>query len=250
MSQSQLENISLVTQASEPPLTATNTAHTANTASNASNISSTSGFNGYKPTLVKASKEDKEGLRMSDKENTEAQQNQEIRNNSSFRDKRNSYRINTSANSANSANSNSKTDLNRSIDIVSSTVARIEQLYLLVERNFVYRPNIEFLINAMIETGKFDAQRVAENICTVFSEKEPTNNRKSAIHLSESNLAKCREIQTEVRGLLEMDIDIHPIINSILYTGRFNARDIVAAVRRLFSEKRKTFSYQSSNRIN
>ena len=147
-------------------------------------------------------------------------------------------------------NGNKEVKIVPMIYIVASTVARIEQIYLLVQRNFVYKPNIELIINAIIETGRFDAQKVADNICDVFADKEPKKTRKSAIHLSQSNLDKCRVIQSQVKDLLEMDIDLHPVLNSMLYTGRFNAKDIASALSKLFNEKRKATLSQISNKIN
>lgn len=212
MSQSALQSIELPVTPNEADLTVNPTI-----------------INSYKPVLVKTNKEivETEDRRIDSK------------------------RINTSGNgTVTNDNKPSVTSFTRSIDIVASTVARIEQLYLLVQRNFIYKPNIELLINAIIETGRFDAKKVADNICAVFAEKEPTNSRKSAIHLSQSNLEKCRTIQAQVKDILEMDIDVHPVLNSMLYTGRFNARDIATALRKLFSEKRKVTLSQNSNRIN
>lgn len=187
----------------------------------------------YKPVLVKASKE---VATTRNSKTTQSKDNQDLRD--------------TNSGNNTKSNINGVNNLELSIDIVSSSVARIEEVYILVKRSFVYKPNIELVVNAIIETGKFNAKRVADNICTVFSEKEPTSNRKSPIHLSDNNLQKCREIQAEVREILEMDIDIHPVLNSMLYTGRINARDIATALRKLFSEKSKTIFYQNSNRIN
>jgi hypothetical protein len=189
--------------------------------------------NTYKPVLVKASKE---VATTRNSKTTQSKDNQDLRDTNNGNNTRN--------------NTNGVNNLALSIDIVSSSVARIEEVYVLVKRSFVYKPNIELVVNAIIETGKFNAKRVADNICTVFSEKEPTSNRKSPIHLSDNNLQKCREIQAEVREILGMDIDIHPVLNSMLYTGRINARDIATALRKLFSEKSKTIFYQNSNRIN
>lgn len=235
MSQTQLQqNIAFTNLAKEENWNSTTSLNTTDI-NNISDSLPTSTYT-YKPVLVKA---DKNSPNRDASKISQSIDNAPLRDNNSLESSRNS-----------SNSSNSSTSAIRLIDIVPSTVARIDEVYSSVKRKFVYKPNVELMINAIIETGKFNSKLIADNICTVFSEKQATNNRTSAIHLSESNLAKCRLVQMEVRNLLEMDIDIHPILNSMIYTGRYNPKDIESALRKLFSEKRKTMNAQKSNHIN
>jgi hypothetical protein len=221
--------------------------------------------NSYKPTLVKQI--NKEEPTMQTKQN---QDFTDIRNNNtnnslqSFsnrpnRNTANTSNVNNSSNSSNtnnftnssnnSANSSSVFNLERSIDIVSSSYARIEDVYLKVQRDFVYKPNISLVVNAMVETGRFNVKNIADNICVVFGEKEGGTTRRSPIHLSDSNLEKCRQIQSQVKEILELDIDLHPVLNSMIYTGGFTPIDVAKAVRKIFVEKRK-LAIQNSKAIN
>lgn len=224
--------------------------------------------NSYKPTLVKQI--NKEELTMQTKQNQDLTDIRNNNTNNSFqsfnnrpnRNTANTSNINNPSNSDNSSNTNSFTNtsnnstnssnvfnLERSIDIVSSSYARIEDVYLKVQRDFVYKPNISLVVNAMVETGRFNVKNIADNICIVFGEKEGGTTRRSPIHLSDSNLERCRKIQSQVKEILEMDIDLHPVLNSMIYTGGFTPMDVAKAVRKIFLEKRK-LAIQNSKAIN
>lgn len=208
--------------------------------------------NSSKPNLVK---------NYQNRNNSQRYENKPFRNNNRFNGNNSGnggnggngkVNSNTNRNSNISNNSNDNTNNNsipfdRSVDVVPSTFARIQQVYDQVCQNFIYRPNLGFVINAMIKTGKFDPQTIADNICTVFSKKKPRIDRKTPIYLTKENLEKCRETQAEVRLILGMDIDIHPVLNSMIYTGGFDPISIANAVRRPFLDKTKNSSYQGSN---
>ena len=195
--------------------------------------------NRVKPNLVK-------NYQNRNKNNSQRYENKPFRNNN--RNNGNSVGNGKVSTIMNSKNNNTSPSLfNRLVDVVPSTFARIEQIYNNVCEGFVYRPNLGFVVNAIIKTGKFNPETIANNICTVFCEKQAKTTRKTPIYLTKDNLEKCREIQAEVKIILDMDIDIHPVLNSMVYTGEFYVQDIRRAVRNFFLDKRKNSSYQKAN---
>ncbi|MFY9223168.1 MAG: hypothetical protein WAQ98_10880 [Blastocatellia bacterium] len=207
--------------------------------------------NSSKPNLVK---------NYQNRNNSQRYENKRFRNNDRFNgnnrfngntenngNKVGNGKVSSINNQNNNANANSANVFNRQVDVVPSTFARIEQIYNRVCEGFVYRPNLGFVVNAIIKTGKFKPEIIADNICTVFCEKQARTTRKTSIYLTKDNLEKCRQIQAEVKAILDMDIDIHPVLNSMIYTGTFYVDDIRNAVRNFFMDKRKNSSYQGSN---
>lgn len=198
-----------------------------------------------KPTLIKVNKKE---ATMENKPQSFRNTQSRFMNNTNTPSNNSSSNLNTNSNT-NFTNPNTMSNLTRSIEIVASTFARAEDIYLRVQRDFVYKPNIGLVINAMVETGRFDAKRVADNICIVFAEKEGRDNRRSAVNLSYENLQKCRQVQQQVREILDMDIDIHPVLNSMIYTGGFTPIEVSKAVRKIFLQKRQAV-IQKSKTIN
>lgn len=103
-----------------------------------------------------------------------------------------------------------------------------------VKGSFTYEPDAHMILNAMILTGRFSESDLVNHFRQVFgtpAEKSETFRAR----LTDETLAACRNMQRTLRRFFRYKPDVHMVVNAMISTGKFTARELTSHLTAAFT---------------